>query len=313
MLTNICIGDAGHTHSSGAAQGMNTGMHDAVNLGWKLAGVLKGLYKPCVLETYSPERRSNAEHLINLDKQVASLISGKIPKEYTGTSVDPNLALDDLLESASQFTIGLGVHYTEDGVLNQSTNIASVKPGHRGPDVVVRKPGSSLSTRLYELTKNDGKFWIVVFAGSPVVTKASLHALRSYLDGANSFTKLLVPAYNLLTIVAGPGLQPDEALGVEKFGNAYYDVDHSAHNRYGITASQGGVVVLRPDGILAFAAPLDQGERIGQYLDGVINGVEKRQGAVQGDQASGKGEIDVAGPLSESVRQTGASRRPSLY
>lgn len=43
----LLAGDAGHTHSSGAGQGMNTGMHDAVNLGWKLAGVLKGWYTEC--------------------------------------------------------------------------------------------------------------------------------------------------------------------------------------------------------------------------------------------------------------------------
>lgn len=39
-------GNACHTHSSSAAQGMNTGIHDAVNLGWKLSLVLQGVARP---------------------------------------------------------------------------------------------------------------------------------------------------------------------------------------------------------------------------------------------------------------------------
>ena len=45
----LLAGDAGHTYSSGAVQGLNTGMHDAVNLGWKIAGVLKGWFIDYVL------------------------------------------------------------------------------------------------------------------------------------------------------------------------------------------------------------------------------------------------------------------------
>jgi phenol 2-monooxygenase len=42
----LLAGDAAHTHSSAFAQGMNTGVHDATNPIWKLAGTLKGWYKP---------------------------------------------------------------------------------------------------------------------------------------------------------------------------------------------------------------------------------------------------------------------------
>ncbi len=44
--------------SPSGAHGLNTGLHDAVNLGWKLAGVLRGQYRPGLLDTYDPERRS---------------------------------------------------------------------------------------------------------------------------------------------------------------------------------------------------------------------------------------------------------------
>jgi 2-polyprenyl-6-methoxyphenol hydroxylase-like FAD-dependent oxidoreductase len=49
-------GDAAHIHSPAGAQGMNTGIQDAVNLGWKLAHVLRGTGDPALLDTYEPER-----------------------------------------------------------------------------------------------------------------------------------------------------------------------------------------------------------------------------------------------------------------
>ena len=65
--------------------------------------------------------------------------------------------------------------------------------------------------------------------------------------------------------------QPDEALGVERFGRACYDVDHSAYTRYGISTAEGAIVVLRPDSILAFAAGLDQGADIGTHFDAIVS------------------------------------------
>ena len=53
-------GDACHTHSPKAGQGMNVSMQDAFNLGWKLASVLRGRCTPKLLRTYSDERRTIA-------------------------------------------------------------------------------------------------------------------------------------------------------------------------------------------------------------------------------------------------------------
>ena len=285
----LLAGDAAHTHSSGAAQGMNTGVQDAVNLAWKLGGVLKGWYKPEVLKTYSPERRAVAQYLINLDKTMSTLISGNIPESYAGNvhGGDTNLILLDVVNSAKHFTTGLGIAYEPDKFLNKAAGFTSVRTGRRAPDVLVRKPGSSFPTRLYELTKNNGKFWVVVFAGEPIRTAANLKALRAYLDSVDSFTKRLTDAFNFLTIIAGTGLQPDETLGVEKFGRAYYDTDHAAYTRYGISTAEGAIVVLRPDGILAFAAGLDQGADIGTYFDAIVplgltSGRDAHNGSKQG-------------------------------
>ena len=68
-------GDACHTHSAKAGQGMNVSMADTWNLGWKLAAVLRGTAKPELLHTYSEERQTFAEQLIDFDREFSRMFS----------------------------------------------------------------------------------------------------------------------------------------------------------------------------------------------------------------------------------------------
>ena len=68
-------GDACHTHSAKAGQGMNVSMADTWNLGWKLAGVLRGTAKPELLHTYSEERQKVAQQLIDFDREFSKMFS----------------------------------------------------------------------------------------------------------------------------------------------------------------------------------------------------------------------------------------------
>src|SRR3954471_19760063 len=68
-------GDACHTHSAKAGQGMNVSMADAWNLGWKLGSVLRGTARPELLNTYSAERQVIAQELINFDREFAKMFS----------------------------------------------------------------------------------------------------------------------------------------------------------------------------------------------------------------------------------------------
>ena len=71
-------GDACHTHSPKAGQGMNVSMQDAFNLGWKLASVLRDRCPPGLLHTYSAERRAIAKELIDFDREWASMLSAPL-------------------------------------------------------------------------------------------------------------------------------------------------------------------------------------------------------------------------------------------
>jgi 2-polyprenyl-6-methoxyphenol hydroxylase-like FAD-dependent oxidoreductase len=71
------IGDAAHIHSPVGGQGMNTGLQDAYNLGWKLAGVVNRQIKESVLDSYAEERMPVAKELLNTTDRVFNLISSR--------------------------------------------------------------------------------------------------------------------------------------------------------------------------------------------------------------------------------------------
>ncbi len=75
-------GDACHTHSAKAGQGMNVSMQDGFNLGWKLGHVLTGLSPASLLSTYSAERQPVAQQLIDFDREWSSLMARK-PEEIS--------------------------------------------------------------------------------------------------------------------------------------------------------------------------------------------------------------------------------------
>lgn len=81
------LGDAGHVHSPAGAQGMNTGIGDAINLGWKLAMVVNGRAPASLLETYESERIGFARKLVDTTDRgftigVAGGLRGEIARRF---------------------------------------------------------------------------------------------------------------------------------------------------------------------------------------------------------------------------------------
>lgn len=254
FLTKECVflaGDACHTHSSGAAQGMNTGMHDAINLGWKLSLVLQGLAKMDLLHTYEAERLPNVQKLINYDKDISRLMTMQLPENWEGDpEADPNELLGKVMAEAATFSSGLGIYYEPDTYLNleQSPGSSAVQAGQRAPDVSLQKPATFEATRLQTETPNTARFYIVLFAGDVALTKSRLAAFTNSITSYQWFFDARLP-FSWISIFDGPGgPSAYETLGGMPFGRVFYDSDHGAHARYGVRAETGAVVVLRPDG-----------------------------------------------------------------
>ena len=84
-------GDACHTHSPKAGQGMNVSMQDAFNLGWKLVAVLQDGAPPSLLHTYSAERRPIAKELIDFDREFAAMLASANGEGEPRPGQDPEL------------------------------------------------------------------------------------------------------------------------------------------------------------------------------------------------------------------------------
>ncbi|QDS76866.1 hypothetical protein FKW77_003513 [Venturia effusa] len=267
-------GDACHTHSSGAAQGMNTGLHDAVNLAWKLTMVIRGQAEPSLLQSYETERRPNVEKLINYDKDISRLMSLQLPIGWKGDpNTDPNDVLGEVMAEAGTFSSGLGIFYESDEVLNvegsfkHGSDMLSAAPGKRGPDVALQKPATFEPTRLHKETPNIGRFYVVVFTGEAQNTSSSLKILSDQLQSTLFFANEAHPI-SFLTVSATVGPSACEVLGVQPFGRTFYDKDGSAHERYGVDIKKGAIFVLRPDGWIGTAVEMGDraGDELGRYF-----------------------------------------------
>jgi phenol 2-monooxygenase (NADPH) len=298
----LLAGDACHSHSSGTAQGMNVGVHDAYNLSWKLSGVLKGWYKPKILDTYTPERRPIAQKVIELDKALSTLISGTIPPDLN-IPVSTNATTMELAGNLSSmnrgFADGLGINFLADGLLNVYTQAATIPCGVRAPDVLVYAPGANehCPSRLQTIMKNHGEFWVLVFTGEPLLTNESLKTFRSFIDhqktskssfvhtpqpssltNHNNYSSAQrIPHHNqlerskFLTLIPTPHPSAIESLGMEPWGDVYYDPSHSAYDKHGVNIALGAVIVVRPDGIVGFACGLDSGEDLREYFERIFS------------------------------------------
>lgn len=299
-------GDAAHTHSSGAAQGMNVGLHDAVNLSWKLAGHINGWFSEEVLNTYAAERRPIAQRIIDQDKIISVATGGEIPEQFKGNpDMDAHSILTETYRKNASLNIGLGIVYPIDDltvVVPTSSISVAVQPGERAPDVLVQRPGLRIPLRLHSVTKNRGKFTIILFCGDPNHTQTSTKAFREYLDGSSSFLNYSADIFQGITILAGSNDagSPDERLGTPCFGDAFYDVDGLAHERYGISFAKGAVIVTRPDGTIGTVCGLEHGGSLSRYFERFVIAEKKKLGtdAQQMGDCDGKpgiGEVDLDG------------------
>ena len=103
-------GDACHTHSPKAGQGMNVSMQDAFNLGWKLAAVLRKRCPPSLLHTYSAERRAIAKELIDFDREWADVSAPPQIPSTQAAGRDP-AETQSYFVRHGRYTAGTATHY----------------------------------------------------------------------------------------------------------------------------------------------------------------------------------------------------------
>ena len=179
--TFIC-GDACHTHSPKAGQGMNVSMQDGLNLGWKLAQVLRGIADPSMLKTYNKERHTCATELIDFDHELAHVFSAK-------NNIDAQV-FEDFFRQSKRYMAGLAVKYRPSLItlaegLCQPELAEGFPIGKRFHSEEVLRCADARKLHLGHTMPADGRWRLLIFGG--VITGgvyAKSLALCQWLESA---------------------------------------------------------------------------------------------------------------------------------
>lgn len=107
----LLAGDAAHVHAPNGGQGLNIGVQDAVNLGWKLARVVKGTSPESLLDTYQAERHPIAARVLKLTMAQTALGRGDDRTMALHERVSELLAMDEPRKRYGAMMSGLDIHY----------------------------------------------------------------------------------------------------------------------------------------------------------------------------------------------------------
>jgi FAD binding domain/Aromatic-ring hydroxylase, C-terminal len=107
----LLAGDAAHVHSPAGGQGLNIGVHDAVNLGWKLAQVVKGTSPETLLDTYQAERHPIGARVLKITMAQTALNRGDERTNALRETISELLKMDEPRKRYAAMMSGLDIHY----------------------------------------------------------------------------------------------------------------------------------------------------------------------------------------------------------
>ncbi|MGW7092451.1 FAD-dependent monooxygenase [Streptomyces sp. NPDC054874] len=237
----LLAGDAAHVHAIAGGLGMNTGIQDAFNLGWKLGLVLAGHADPRLLDTYEEERLPVAARTLDLtsERLRATLEAIRRPGGGLDAAITPD-------------TTGLDVGYRWSSLAaHHADTPAAPAAGDRAPDAPCADAATGARTRLHR-----------VFAG-PRTT------VLGFGPGSEAVLRGTADAYGDAGVrICRVYAAHEDRTGVEP-GAVVDDAGHAAA-AYGTEASgrtgRGTVVVVRPDHHVGLVAPADDARSVREYL-----------------------------------------------
>ncbi|KAI8460134.1 FAD binding domain-containing protein [Phakopsora pachyrhizi] len=298
-------GDACHTHSPKAGQGMNISMADTFNLSWKLAHVLQGKAKIEILSTYEVERSQIAAELIEFDNKLARQLSSK-PKlnepDSKGSITDK---FQKTLKEGRKFASGTSVDYPHSLIVskaiqcgnecNHSSQLAiSLLVGQRFYSTKVVGVSDATPYHLADIANADGRWKMLIFAGDVARNKeckVRLDKLAKFLaESSESPLKKFTPAnedphsvINCVTVLASSRLLLDPEsfpdilrpkygkYGYRSYNKIFTDDESNffdqekAYQTYGINPNIGCVAIVRPDQHVSMITKVEDHEGIVFY------------------------------------------------
>jgi 2-polyprenyl-6-methoxyphenol hydroxylase-like FAD-dependent oxidoreductase len=168
MARCFLIGDAAHIHSPVGGQGMNTGLQDAYNLAWKLAGVINNQLKEPVLNSYAAERMPVAKELLNTTDRVFNLImSGNWFVSLFKKWVLPKVLNFVWTRSRSReaffrMVSQIGITYCDSNINLHLSKSTKIKAGDRLPYIKIFDEKQQSETDLHEWCSKPGFTLIIL-------------------------------------------------------------------------------------------------------------------------------------------------------
>ena len=284
-------GDACHTHSAKAGQGMNVSMQDAYNLGWKLAAVLEGRASPDLLRTYTVERHAIAQGLIDFDKEWSKIMASppKNPHYPERGGVDP-AELQAYFVMSGRYTAGVATHYPPATYLTAHATHQALAQGftigtrfHSAP---VTRLADAKPVQLGHAARADGAWRLYAFADAAA---DRLRALMDHLahDERSPVRRFTPRDADIDSVIDVRGIfqQGHRDLKVEalpamllprkgRFGLIDYEKAYTPDLKNGpdifdlrgIDRARGAMVVVRPDQHVANVLPLDAYDALGDFF-----------------------------------------------
>jgi phenol 2-monooxygenase (NADPH) len=284
-------GDACHTHSAKAGQGMNVSMADTWNLGWKLASVLRGTARPELLHTYSDERQKIAAQLIDFDREFSTMFSAHPTDsgDAAGGGVDPE-EFQQYFITQGRFTAGVATKYAPSMITAEPLfeHLAEGFPvGMRFHSAPVVRVADGKPVHLGHAARADGAWRLYVFADR---NASHLRELCEFLESDTSPITRFTPA----------GADPDSVIDVRaifqqrhrdvavdalpsvllprkgRFGLVDYEKTFSpapagdVFDLRGINRDTGCIVVVRPDQYVAHVLPLHGHDALVDFFAGIL-------------------------------------------
>jgi phenol 2-monooxygenase (NADPH) len=299
-------GDACHTHSPKAGQGMNVSMQDAFNLGWKLASVLQERCAPSLLHSYSAERRAVAKELIDFDREWSAMLASS---HEEGEGPSPAETQRYFVQHG-RYTAGTATHYASSLLTGEATHqhlAAGLVIGKRFHSAPVIRLADAKPVHLGHVAEADGRFRIYAFAGAgdPTASGSAIHRLCEFLaespqspvrkytrqgediDTVIDVRAVFQQAHRELAIEAMPALLlPRKGRyglrDYEKMFCADLKGGNDIFAMRGIDRDAGCMVIVRPDQYVAHVLPLDGYEQLASYFDGFMMPQMQRENARRG-------------------------------
>ncbi len=137
-------GDSAHVHSPAGGQGMNTGIQDMINLGWKLALVYKGVAKPKLLDTYDPERMPIIRSLVSTTETATDLFNAdsSFVQNLMTHALPIALSFQAVQKKGAGIVSELRGNYRDSPLTVPHDGSGGLRSGDRAPDIRVGGHGS---------------------------------------------------------------------------------------------------------------------------------------------------------------------------